>query len=661
MENYLNLKKECCEKQKQDWQNMLNTITNTGEINIINGTIQSEKMKLFDHYIDLKAALEKIPDKNFVEIERSKMFEKMVELAEFNNGTDLGVHYFQVRRGAIATKPTAFIMAIMGPGYVETSNLISADDLESELDKVQILYFGKKVTAILPGTCEDMTRLKNVYFHPDTLCSIIDDSAFQGCAYLKEMIIPNKVKSIGYACFADCESLSSMIFGNKVESIWHSAFQNCTELKKIHVSDSVKYIGDECFKINTEVGYEGGLNEITGMKNLEELGNGVFMGTEIESFTGGPKLKKIGSTCFMSINTLQTLTLEYNRDLEIGDGAFESLDYLKIINLKGGTPKKWVEKLKGQFFNCYEIDNLTESYKEQIQKIRELNSYDTDVSNEVIYIAYARILEQEEAQLMKGGSTGVQIPQDITRYLAEGFSPSLGQTHVLQNNQVITFNGNGGENWTSNHYVNLESMKPTYSPTIGQYYVLFSNVLRDLTENNLNVNDYYVLCPIYQNNKRNREGTIWYDYFDYQIAVTGKAKRSESDANDRIIAMQREVNEELNVSINIQNTESNKYFKRFKFGWGIVDYSLPVIQSFTEDIENFDRRVIVAVLEDKNNLNIEHINNHSNIENDIIGFIRKDLHEVINILKLDINREIKNSNNSNYTTLLKKIKNEGYI
>lgn len=423
MEEYIKLKKDCCEKQQENWEKMLRGITDMNETNVVKNTIESEKSNLFDYYVDLRLALEKVPDKKFVEIERSKMFEKMVELAEFNGGTDLGTHYFQVRRGAITTKPTAFIMAIMGPGGVSKGNLLSANDSESSLEKVQILYFGKKVTSILPETCENMTRLKNVYFHPDTLCSIFDDSAFQGCAYLREMKTPDKVKTIGYACFADCESLSSMIFGKNLETIWHSAFQNCTELKKIHVTDSVKYIGDECFRINTEVGYEGGLTEITGMKNLEELGNSVFMGTEIESFTGGSKLKKIGNTCFMSINTLETLTLEYNRDLEIGDGAFESLDYLKIINLKGGTPKKWVEKLKGQFFNCYEIDNLTDSYSEQIQKIRERNNYDDSIQDNIIYIAYARILEQEAMQFIKGGATGVQIPQDISRYLAEGFSP----------------------------------------------------------------------------------------------------------------------------------------------------------------------------------------------------------------------------------------------
>jgi hypothetical protein len=61
-------------------------------------------------------------------------------------------------------------------------------------------------------------------------------------------------------------------------------------------------------------------------------------------------------------------------------------------------------------------------YQEQIEKIRIRNDFKWDISDEVIYIAYARILEQEAMQLMKGGSTNVQIPQDISRYIA-GFSP----------------------------------------------------------------------------------------------------------------------------------------------------------------------------------------------------------------------------------------------
>jgi hypothetical protein len=350
------------------------------------------------------------------------MFEKMVELAEFNDGTSLGI-YFQVRRGPIATQPTAFVMAVMGPGEIVQSNLLSEfAPYDASLKSILLLYFGEKVTGILEEACIFMENLTNVYFHPDSKCSIIDVHAFQSCFNLKEIKIPDKVKILGESCFGYCESLSDITLGKNVEKIHAGVFQNCTDLKKIHIPDSVKLIGDGCFLIKTPLDLSCGLQYITGMKNLEELGVDVFTGTDIEIFAGGPKLKKIGEACFLG-TPLKTLTLEYNKDLEIGDGAFDSLDYLKIINLKGGNSKKWVEKLKGQFFYCDEIDNLTDSYQEQIQKIRERNNYDDSVRDNIIYVAYARILEQEAMQLVKGGSTGVQMPQDITRYLAEGFSP----------------------------------------------------------------------------------------------------------------------------------------------------------------------------------------------------------------------------------------------
>ena len=50
----------------------------------------------------------------------------------------------------------------------------------------------------------------------------------------------------------------------------------------------------------------------------------------------------------------------------------------------------------------------------KIPRIR--NDFKWDVSDEVIYIAYARILEQEAMQLMTGGETGVAINADVARY-----------------------------------------------------------------------------------------------------------------------------------------------------------------------------------------------------------------------------------------------------
>ena len=216
--------------------------------------------------------------------------------------------------------------------------------------------------------------------------------------------------------------MSRVIIGKNVEKIWHAAFIDCDKLNYVDIPDSVKFIGDEVFKITDDYSSDG-LVEITGMKNVEELGHSVFMGTAITEVRLGPKLKKIGHTCFMGI-PLKTLTLEYNEDLEIEFDAFNNLGELTIINLIGGNSIKWVEKLKRQFMNCSEIDVLSKSYQEQIEQIRIRNDFNEDVSDEVIYIAFARILEQEAMKLMTGGETNVQVPTDITRYIT-GFNPGI--------------------------------------------------------------------------------------------------------------------------------------------------------------------------------------------------------------------------------------------
>lgn len=421
MDEYLELKQTCCTEQKQEWEKMLKNFKTVSERDELSNIIQSQKFDLFGYYVDLMKSLDNITtedNRDFVAREYSNMFEKMIELAEFNGGRDLGDKNFKVRRGEPMIDSPAPVLAILGPGVITTGHISDEETSPSKLMLIQKIYFGKDITGIGDEACAGLEKLKNIYFHPDTSCKTIGNMAFSYCN-LKEVILPDSVETLDYGCFGDCSSLEK-VYTNKVKNIWHAAFYNCLELKKIHITDSVKLIGDECFAIGG--GNEGGLEKITGMKNVEELGLDAFNGTAIKSFTGYSKLKRIGRTCFMN-TPLQTLTLTYNPELTIGYDAFNDLDDLKIVNLIGGNPKKWAEKLRRQFTGCYEIHMLSERYQPQIEKIRELNNFDWEYSDEVIYIAYARILEQEAAQLMKGGSTKVPyIPSDITRNLT-GFAP----------------------------------------------------------------------------------------------------------------------------------------------------------------------------------------------------------------------------------------------
>jgi len=75
----------------------------------------------------------------------------------------------------------------------------------------------------------------------------IGESAFECCALLTDIIIPDSVTSIGEYAFDNCVALTSMTIPDSVTSIGDGAFIGCTGLTTITIPDSVTNIGDYAF------------------------------------------------------------------------------------------------------------------------------------------------------------------------------------------------------------------------------------------------------------------------------------------------------------------------------------------------------------------------------------------------------------------------------
>ena len=101
----------------------------------------------------------------------------------------------------------------------------------------------------------------------------IADWAFDGCASLTSVAIPNSVVSIGYGAFRDCTSLESITIGNSVTSISGSAFRGCTSLESVTIPSSVTTIGDESFEGCTA------LESVTVPESVAEIGSRAFYNT----------------------------------------------------------------------------------------------------------------------------------------------------------------------------------------------------------------------------------------------------------------------------------------------------------------------------------------------------------------------------------------------
>lgn len=75
----------------------------------------------------------------------------------------------------------------------------------------------------------------------------IDDSCFEDCDVLTEIILPDTVEHIGLSAFANCDALRAIDLPPALITVGTGAFAGCDALEAIHIPASVNYIGWDAF------------------------------------------------------------------------------------------------------------------------------------------------------------------------------------------------------------------------------------------------------------------------------------------------------------------------------------------------------------------------------------------------------------------------------
>ena len=112
----------------------------------------------------------------------------------------------------------------------------------------------KIISSNLFWGCTDLERVEL----PDSITEIWGSSewmtggrdnsgAFAGCARLKSITIPPKVKVIPFNAFQNCTSLEEVIIPDGVTVIGERAFRNCVNLKHVTLPSSLKTLGRTAF------------------------------------------------------------------------------------------------------------------------------------------------------------------------------------------------------------------------------------------------------------------------------------------------------------------------------------------------------------------------------------------------------------------------------
>lgn len=162
---------------------------------------------------------------------------------------------------------------------------------------------------------------------------VICDKAFYRCYLLKEIHMPDSIKSIGKEAFYDCLLLSDIRLSNQLLYIGTGCFKNCKNLQFIHFPPS-----------------------------LEILESSIFSGcVSLQQITLPHKVNVIPSFAFYECQSLKKCNCESSVQ-SVGERAFANCPNLQSIVLKSVEEKRIIDNKEDIKFDKQTIDSGIEAH-----------------------------------------------------------------------------------------------------------------------------------------------------------------------------------------------------------------------------------------------------------------------------------------------------------
>jgi len=162
----------------------------------------------------------------------------------------------------------------------------------------------------------------------------IGEGAFEGCASLKKVCIPDKLTEIPYRCFAD-SGVEEVIMPDGVARIGLWAFGLCKKLAKIVLPESVRRIHDSCFS-------NSGIQEMRIPGGVEYIGENAFENCgELKKVIIESGIRTISAGCFQKTG-LEEIQLPDSL-VKIGSRAFSQCEALRKIYIPQGVEELGVD------------------------------------------------------------------------------------------------------------------------------------------------------------------------------------------------------------------------------------------------------------------------------------------------------------------------------
>ncbi len=172
---------------------------------------------------------------------------------------------------------------------------------------------------------------------------VISQNAFNGCANITGVILPDGITSVGDGAFAGCTNLKTITLPEGVTSIGANAFNKCTNLASITLPKSLKSVGGEAF---------------AGCTHLIQLyipDLAAWCAVAFENGYANP-LSHSGKL-YVDNNLVESLVIPAGVT-KISDYAFYDCDSIKSAEIPAGVTSVG----KSAFYSCSNLASITLPY-----------------------------------------------------------------------------------------------------------------------------------------------------------------------------------------------------------------------------------------------------------------------------------------------------------
>ncbi len=247
---------------------------------------------------------------------------------------------------ALTVELPATVNSLNGQSFNEMNSTVNsitvAEDSPYYSSVDGVLYSKDKTTLV----CYPAGKTDEIYTVLDGV-ELIEYYAFSSCLKLKEIILPDSLKSIDDWAFNNCAALTKINLPGGLVSIGASAFRNCRAIEELMVPDSVTFIDVAAF-YNCQ-----GLKSIKLSENIDSIYGATFTScSSLENIKIPESVKTVYSQAFYGCDSFTELIIPDS--VTVLEDAFHACDNLERVVLSEN-----ITTLESYTFNdCFALKTI---------------------------------------------------------------------------------------------------------------------------------------------------------------------------------------------------------------------------------------------------------------------------------------------------------------